>query len=93
MVGESENGIKSGGARADALAVRIGNGESDSGWRNAAHSLGAVELPVVELGLLRASCRQNDGVPSAHPSRITNRQPQVVPSAPQRRQEVSLGSG
>lgn len=81
---ESENGIKSGGAGADALAVGVRNGESDGGWSNAAHSLGAVELPVIELGLLRASCRQNDGVPCAYPSRITDRQPQMVPSAPQR---------
>lgn len=57
MLRESQNGIESGGSRADALAVGVRDGESDSGWRNAAHSLGAVELPVVELGLLRASCR------------------------------------
>lgn len=92
VVRKSENGIKSGSSGADAVAVGVRNGESDSGWRNATHSLSAVELPVVELGLLRASCRQNDGVPGAHPSRITDRQPQMVPSATQRRREVSLGS-
>lgn len=93
MVGESENGIKSGGAGADAVAVGVRDGESDGRWGNAAHSLGAVELQVVELGLLRASCSQNDGVPSADPSGITNRQPQMVPGAAERRREVSLGSG
>lgn len=73
MLGEGVNGVESGGAGADALAVGIGHGESDSCLGYAAHSLGAVELPLVQLGLLGARRRQNDGVPGGGPRRVPHR--------------------
>lgn len=79
MRGESVNGVKSGGAGADAVAVGVGDGESDGGGGDPAHPLGAAELPLVELGLLGASSRENNGVPSGNPRRMPHGQPQVVP--------------
>lgn len=32
MLGKSENGVKSGSSGADALAVGVRNGESNSAW-------------------------------------------------------------
>lgn len=79
MLGEGVNGVESGGTGADALAVGVRHSECDRGGGYAAHPLGASELPLVELGLLGASRRQYDGVPSGNPGRVPYRQPEVVP--------------
>lgn len=70
MGSEGVNGVEGGSAGADPVTERIRDGEGDGGGRDSAHPLGAVELPFVKLGLLGASGRQDDGVPSGNPRRV-----------------------
>lgn len=93
MRGKGVNGVKSGGAGADPVAEGVGDGEGDCGGGDAANPLGATELPLVELGLLGASRRENNGVPSGNPRRMPHRQPQMVPRFPQNSFEIRLLSG
>lgn len=79
MEGEGVNGVESGGAGADALAEGIGDGEGDSGGGDAAHALGAGELPVVELGLLGAGRREDDGVPRGGAGGVADGEAETVP--------------
>jgi hypothetical protein len=90
MRSEGVNGVESGSSGADPLAVGVGHGESDGGGGDAAHALGALELPVVELGLLGAGGREHDGVPGGDPGRVPHRQPQMVPRFPKHCVQVSL---
>lgn len=84
------NGVESGRSGADPLAIRVWHGESDGGSGNTAHALGAAELPIVELGLLRTGGRKHDGIPGGNPIGVSDRQPQTVPGFPEHRGKVSL---
>ncbi|PON75446.1 hypothetical protein PanWU01x14_040710 [Parasponia andersonii] len=90
MPGDSVNGVERGGTGADPLAKRIRDGESDRGGGDAAHSLGTIELPLVELGLLGARGCEHDGVPGGNPRRMPHRKPQMVPRFPEDRFEIGL---
>jgi hypothetical protein len=37
------------------FAIGMGDGEGESGRGDTVHALGAVELPIIKLGLVRAS--------------------------------------
>lgn len=67
MTSKGKNGIESGSAGADPLAIGVGYGEGNGGSGNSVHPLGPAELPVVELGLLGTSGGENDGVPGGNP--------------------------
>jgi hypothetical protein len=49
------NGVESCGIGADLLAIGMGDGEGESGRGDTVHALGAVELPIIKLGLVGAS--------------------------------------
>ena len=79
MGSEGVNGVESGGAGADPVAIGVRDGEGESGRGDTAHALGAVELPVVEPGLLGASGGEHDGVPGGNPTGVSHRKPEMVP--------------
>lgn len=72
VLSEFENSMKGGGTRADPLAMGIRDGEGESGGSNAANAFGAVEVPVIELGLLGTSGSEDDGVPGRSPGGMAN---------------------
>ena len=67
MASKGTNGIESGSTGADPFALRVWHSESNGGGGDPAHSLGSLELPLVELGLLGAGSRENDCIPSGNP--------------------------
>lgn len=79
VLGESVNGIESGSTGSNSLTFRVGYSESDSGGSDPTHSFGALELPVIELGLFGTSRREDYSVPGGNTRRMSHRQPQMVP--------------
>lgn len=90
MQSESVDGVKSGSAGADPLAVWIRNGQSDGGVSYTSHTLGSTELPVVELGLLGTGGSEEDRIPSGDPGGMAHGETQMVPRLAEDRGEVSL---
>lgn len=87
---EGMDGIESGGAGSDPLAERVGDGEGDGGGRDPTHPLGPLQLPVVQLSLFWASGGKQNGIPRWNPTRVSHRQPQMVPWFPQKGRQVLL---
>ncbi len=79
MGSEGVNGVESGSAGADPMAIGIGDGKGESGGGDTAHALGAVELPIVEVGLVGASSGEDDGIPGGNPIWMSNGKPEMVP--------------
>lgn len=79
MIGKSIDGMDRRGAGSDAGPLGIRDGEGDGGVGDAAHTLGPVELPVVQLGLLRAGRRQHDGVPGGDAGGVADGEAEAVP--------------
>lgn len=90
MERESIDGVKSGSAGADPLAIWIRNGQSDGGVGYASHTLGTAELPVVELGLLRTGGSEKDRIPCGDSSGMAHGETQMVPRLAEDRGEVCL---
>lgn len=88
MANKGSDGVERGGAGADAGAVGVRDGDGRGGGREAAEGAGALELAVVERGLLRAGGREHDGVPGRHARRVARGQPQPAPRLSQRRRRL-----
>lgn len=85
MANKGSDGVERGGAGADAGAVGVGDGDGRGGGREAAEGAYALELAVVERGLLGAGSREHDGVPGRHARRVARGQSQPAPRLSQRR--------
>lgn len=92
MLSKSKNGIECGSTRADPLALGVRYGEGNSGSSNTANALSPVKLPLVELGLFRASSSEDNCVPCGNPGMVADGKPQMVPSFSQRTFQIGFGS-
>lgn len=88
MANEGGDGVERGGAGADSGAVWVRDGDGRGGGGEAAEAAGAIELAVVERGLLGAGGREHDGVPWRHARRVPRREAQPTPRLPQNRRRL-----
>ena len=75
--------MERGSAGADSGAVWVRDGDGRGGGGEATEAPGALELAVVERGLLGAGGREQDGVPGRHARRVPRREAQPAPRLPQ----------
>lgn len=88
MADEAGDGVERGRAGADPGAFWVRDGDGRGGGGEAAEAAGALELAVVERGLLRAGGREHDRVPGRHARRVPRREAQPAPRLPQSRRRL-----
>jgi hypothetical protein len=85
VANEGGDSVERGSAGADSGAVWVRDGDGRGGGGEAAEAPAALELAVVECGLLGAGGRKHDGVPGRHARWVPRREAQPAPRLPQSR--------